>query len=527
MSDADKAPFYITTAISYVNGSPHLGHAYEQILTDVMARFKRLNGHEVMFLTGTDEHGQKVAKTAEKNGMAPNDFCDKVAQEFIDMTSLLNISNDDFVRTTEERHYAASKAIWNAIKENNPDDIYLGKYEGWYSVRDEAYFAESELTEGVDLEGKKHKLAPTGAPVEWVEEESYFFKLSAYGDKLLKFYENHPEFISPDTRRNEIISFVKSGLQDISISRTNFSWGVPVPGNERHVMYVWLDALTNYITGLGYPDTDGDKYQKFWPADFHVIGKDIIRFHCIYWPAFLMAANLTLPKKVFAHGFINVNGAKMSKSVGNVIAPNDLIETYGLDQTRYLLMREVSHGNDGNFSHEHAVTRINSDLANGLGNLVQRTLSMIHKNCDGAIPAPNDFNDDDKRLLDHAHNRALPPIIEAVDKMQFNRALEHIWKLVNDANGYVDAQAPWALKKEDPERMKTVLYVLAEVIRVLGILNLAVTPESAGKILDQLEIEQNARDFSFITPDHSLKAGTVINKPEGIFPRLDVAEKGA
>ncbi|MEM9469913.1 MAG: methionine--tRNA ligase [Pseudomonadota bacterium] len=524
---SEKKPFYITTAISYVNGSPHLGHAYEQILTDVMARFKRLDGYDVMFLTGTDEHGQKVAKTAEEKGMEPKTFCNQVAAEFEGMTDWLNISNNDFIRTTEERHYTASKAIWEAIKENNPDDIYLGKYEGWYSVRDEAYFAENELTEGEDSEGNTHKLAPTGAPVEWVEQESYFFKLSAYTDKLLDFYAAHPDFIEPESRRNEIISFVKSGLQDISISRTNFSWGVPVPNDEKHVMYVWLDALTNYITGVGYPDIGSASYKKYWPADYHVIGKDIIRFHCIYWPAFLMSAKLTLPKKVFAHGFINVNGMKMSKSVGNVIAPQDLIETYGLDQTRYLLMREVPHGQDGNFSHDHAVTRINSDLANGLGNLVQRTLSMIYKNCDGAIPRPNALNDDDKRLLDRAHNRVLKSVLEEVDKMRFNRALENIWRLVNDANGYVDAQSPWTLKKEDPERMKTVLYVLAETIRVLGILIQAVTPDAGTKILDQLKIEEGARDFSYVSGKHQLTPETNIDKPEGIFPRLEQTEKAA
>ncbi|NCO03215.1 MAG: methionine--tRNA ligase [Alphaproteobacteria bacterium] len=522
-----KPPFYITTAISYVNGSPHLGHAYEQILTDTMARFKRLDGHEVMFLTGTDEHGQKVAKTAEAKGMEPKAFCDLISQEFVGMTQMLNISNDDFIRTTEPRHYKASQAIWNAIKENNPEDIYLGKYEGWYSVRDEAYFAESELTEGVDTQGNKYKLAPTGAPVAWVEEESYFFRLSAYTEKLLDYYAAHPNFIQPDARRNEVISFVKGNLQDISISRTNFSWGVPVPGDDKHVMYVWLDALTNYITGIGYPETGGDDYKKFWPADYHVIGKDIIRFHCVYWPAFLMAAGLELPKAVFAHGFINVNGAKMSKSVGNVIAPNDLIETYGLDQTRYLLMREVPHGQDGNFAHEHAVQRINSDLANGLGNLVQRSLSMIHKNCDAKIPKPNVYTDDDKKLLDHAHNRLIRPVMEEVDNMRFHRALEKIWRLVNDANIYVDTQAPWALKKEDPERMNTVLYVLAEVIRVLGIATSAVTPESSAKILDQIKIPEDERHFGMINDEYSLPSDFEIDKPEGIFPRLDEAEKAA
>ena len=523
----DKKPFYITTAISYVNGAPHLGHAYEQILTDVMARHKRLDGYDVMFLTGTDEHGQKVAKTAEKEGMEPKAFCDKIAAKFVELTDTLNISNDDFIRTTEPRHYEASQAIWKAIKENNPDDIYLDKYAGWYSVRDEAYFAENELTEAEDMEGNKHKLAPTGAPVDWVEESSYFFRLSAYADKLLELYAARPDFIEPESRRNEITAFVKSGLQDISISRTNFKWGVPVPGDDDHVMYVWLDALTNYITGVGYPDTDSESYKKYWPADFHVIGKDIIRFHCIYWPAFLMAANLEMPKKVFAHGFINVNGVKMSKSVGNVIAPQDLINLYGLDQTRYLLMREVPHGQDGNFSHDYAIQRINSDLANGLGNLAQRTLSMIYKNCDGKIPPCGELTDADKKLLNHAHVRLILSLREEGDKMKFNRALEAIFKLVIEANGYVDSQAPWNLKKEDPARMNTVLYILAEIVRVLGLSMLAFTPESAHKILDQLKIDQDARDYSFMTDDNMLESGVEIDKPTGIFPRLESGEKAA
>lgn len=519
--------YYITTAISYVNGAPHLGHAYESILTDVMARFKRLDGYDVMFLTGTDEHGQKVAKTAEANDMEPKAFCDKIAKKFIDMTADLNMSNDDFIRTTEPRHYESCQAIWNAIKENNPDDIYLDKYCGWYSVRDEAYFTESELTEGEDSDGNKHKLAPTGAPVEWVEEGSYFFRLSAYSEKLLELYETHPEFIAPDSRRNEVISFVKSGLQDISISRTNFKWGVPVPDDDDHVMYVWLDALTNYITGVGYPDINSESFKKHWPADRHVIGKDIIRFHCIYWPAFLMAANLALPKQVFAHGFINVQGQKMSKSVGNVIAPQDLIDTYGLDSTRYLLMREVSHGQDGNFSHDYAIQRINSDLANGLGNLAQRTLSMIHKNCDGKIPEAGELTDEDKKLLSHAHDKLLPHVREEAEDMRFHRVLESIWRLVIDANGYIDAQAPWTLKKTDFKRMETVLYVLSDVIRVLGLIVQPVMPESGAKILDQIKIPQDQRDFSFISADYMLKSGTEIDKPEGIFPRIETAEKAA
>lgn len=515
-----KKNFYITTAIAYVNGSPHLGHAYEAILTDVMARFKRLDGYNVKFLTGTDEHGQKVAKTAEKAGIPPQAFCDKIASEFKDMAGWLNISNDDFIRTTEPRHHKASQSIWQAIEKNAPNDIFLGKYDGWYSVRDEAFFGESEITTGAD----GTKLAPTGAPVEWVEEPSYFFRLSDYTQKLLDHYAKHPEFIEPQSRRNEIISFVKTGLQDLSISRTNFKWGVPVPGNDAHVMYVWLDALTNYITGVGYPDTNISEYKAFWPADFHVIGKDIIRFHCVYWPAFLMAAGLELPKTVFAHGFINVDGQKMSKSVGNVIAPKDLVDNYGLDATRYILMREVPHGQDGNFSHDHAVQRINSDLANGLGNLAQRTLSQIVKNCDGKIPAKGTLTKEDNELLEMSHVKLLPAVRTEFDAFRFNRGLEIIWKLVDAANAYIDVQAPWGLKKTDPARMETVLYVLAEVIRCLALIVQPVVPESANKMLDQLCVPASERDYTFLTAAHMLKPGTEIPAPQGVFPRLQVDE---
>lgn len=512
--------FYITTAIAYVNGSPHLGHAYEQILTDVMARHKRLDGYEVKFLTGTDEHGQKVAKTAEKQGLKPKELCDKIAAEFVQLDKDLNSSNDDFIRTTEPRHYKSCAAIWEAIKANNPDDIFLGQYDGWYSVRDEAYFGESELTDGPN----GTKLAPTGAPVEWVVEPSYFFKLSTYTDRLLKYYEDHPEFIQPDSRRNEIISFVKGGLQDLSISRTTFNWGVPVPGDEKHVMYVWLDALTNYITGAGYPDEKGAEFQKFWPADFHVIGKDIIRFHCVYWPAFLMSANIPLPKCVFAHGFINVDGQKMSKSIGNVIAPKDLLNAYGLDATRYILMREVPHGQDGNFSHEHAIARINSDLSNGLGNLAQRTLSQIMKNCDGKVPPHADFTAEDKVLLKQAQNDLLLDLRIEFDKFAFHRGIEHIWKTVYAANAYIDVQAPWGLKKTDPARMATVLYVLAETIRCLGVILQSVMPESSAKILDQVAAPLNERSYAHISSAHALKPGTALPAPEGVFPRIQSDE---
>lgn len=517
-----KTPFYITTAISYVNGVPHLGHAYESILTDVIARFKRHDGFDVMLLTGTDEHGEKVAKTAENNGMSPLECADKHAGAFKDMTGILNISNDDFIRTTEDRHYKAAQGLWLKLKERG--DIYLGKYEGWYSVREEGYFAEDELTTDPET---KERLSPNGTPVEWVEEPSYFFKLSEYTDKLLEYYEAHPEFIEPSSRRNEIISFVKTGLKDLSISRhkSRLSWGIPVPDDEDHVMYVWLDALTNYITALGYPDENAENYQKFWPAQYHVIGKDIIRFHAVFWPAFLMSADLPLPQTIFAHGFINVQGQKMSKSVGNVLSPIGLVETYGLDQIRYFLMREIPHGQDGNFSHEQAVLRINADLANGLGNLAQRTLSMIYKNCDGIIPDGKNLNADDKVLLKRAQEETIKILREKVADIQIHRALEELWRLVSDANGYIDAQEPWKLKKEDPERMKTVLYVLAETIRCLAIMVQFVTPDAAAKILDQLQTSTDQRNFSDLTTP--LKSGIKIEKPEGVFPRIVEEEEAA
>lgn len=522
---SSKSPYYITTAIAYVNGAPHLGHAYEVILTDVMARFRRLDGHQVFFLTGTDEHGEKVATTAEKNGMSPRDMCDKIAAQFVEMDEILNISHDDFIRTTQPRHYAASQALWNELAKKG--DIYLGKYEGWYSVRDEAYFGEDELT--TDADGKK--FAPSGAEVVWKEEPSYFFKLSAYTDKLLTYYEQHPEFIEPETRRNEIISFVKQegGLKDLSVSRTSFDWGVPVPGDDRHVMYVWLDALTNYITGVGYPDMASDTFKTFWPADVHVIGKDIIRFHAIFWPAFLMAANLPLPKKIFAHGFINVEGQKMSKSLGNVLSPHDLVNTYGVDQTRYFLMREVPHGQDGNFSHEQAILRLNSDLANSLGNLAQRTLSMIAKNCEGAVPTPGPFTEDDKALLDLAQIRMLPMVRHEYDRFMIHRAIEEIMRVSYEANSYIDRQAPWGLKKTDPKRMETVLYVLAEVVRCLALIMQPLTPDSANKLLDQLASTAQARDFAHISAAHALKPGLKLPEPQGIFPRImvDAEQKAA
>jgi methionyl-tRNA synthetase len=514
-------PFYITTAIPYVNGVPHLGHAYEAILTDVMARFKRLDGYDVLFVTGSDEHGEKNAKKAEEEGVSPQEIADRNTGAFKDAIQLMKISNDDFVRTSEARHHKASQAMWKMLDDKGL--IYLDKYAGWYSVREEAFFQDEELRE--DEQGQK--FTPLGTEVEWVEEESYFFKLSEFTDKLLAHFETHPEFIEPEARRNEIKSFVaqEGGLRDLSISRhkNRLDWGIPVPGDEDHVMYVWLDALTNYITALGFPDKTDAKYTQYWPANFHVIGKDITRFHAIYWPAFLMAAGLPLPKTIFAHGFINVDGTKMSKSLGNVLSPDGLVETYGLDQIRYFLMREISHGKDGNFSHEQAIDRMNADLANGLGNLAQRTLSMIYKNCDGALPTPNELSAEDQALLDAAYatiDNARPQF----DKFKIHRGVEEIWKLVSTADGYVDAQAPWTLKKEDPERMKTVLYVLAEAIRCLAIMAQPVTAIAAAKLLDQLGVAENARSFDALNDAHKLMPGTAIDKPEGVFPRIVMEE---
>jgi len=520
---ADKQPFYITTAISYVNGVPHLGHAYESILTDVMARFKRLDGCDVKFLTGTDEHGEKVAKTAAEHGMSASDFADKNAASFQEMTQTLNMSNDDFIRTTQERHYEAVQAIWQKLQDRG--EIYLDKYAGWYSVREEAYFTEDELTEGDD--GQKY--TPLGTEVEWVEEESYFFRLSNYTQKLLDYFAANPDFIQPESRRNEIVSFVsqEGGLKDLSISRhkKRLSWGIPVPGDENHVMYVWLDALTNYITAIGYPDENSEEFQKFWPVDYHVIGKDIIRFHAIYWPAFLMAADLDLPKHIFAHGFINVDGAKMSKSVGNVLSPDDLVETYGLDAVRYLLMREVPHGQDGNFSHTHAVQRINADLANGIGNLAQRTLSMIYKNCEEQIPHPGDLQSVDKQLLDQLYKlKDQFTQDNLVSHFKFNEILNIIIGFSASCDRYIDEREPWKLKKEDPERMKTVLYILAECTRCIAIAVQFVTPQAASSLLDQLKTPEEERFFANMRQDFALKPGTAIDKPEGVFPRIVLEE---
>jgi len=514
---SDKPRYYITTPIYYVNDDPHIGHAYTTLACDALARFKRLDGYDVHFLTGTDEHGQKVEKAAADAGIDPQAFTDRVSMRFRELAAAMNFTNDDFIRTTEDRHIAASQAIWRRLIERG--DIYLGSYAGWYAVRDEAFYGEGELVDGPDGE----KLAPSGAPVEWVEEPSYFFRLSAWQDRLLKFYEENPDFIAPTSRKNEVTSFVKGGLQDLSVSRVSFKWGVPVPDDPDHVMYVWLDALTNYITAVGFPDVDGADFKKFWPADLHMVGKDILRFHAVYWPAFLMAAGLEPPKRVFAHGWWTNEGQKISKSLGNVIKPHDLIDRYGLDQTRYFLLREVPFGNDGDFSKRSMIARMNNELANDYGNLAQRVLSMIAKNLKGVVPTAGALTAEDRELLDAAG--ALPADLRPLmDAQTFHEALEKIWVVVRASNGYVDRQAPWALRKTDPDRMATVLYVLAETIRRLAITTQPFMPGASEALLDQLAIPSGGRDFAAIG-DAPLAAGAELPKPSGVFPRYQGDEE--
>jgi methionyl-tRNA synthetase len=505
--------FYVTTPIYYVNDSPHIGHAYTTIACDTLARFARLDGRRVYFLTGTDEHGQKVEKAAAAAGMAPQAFTDRVSERFRELARVMKVGHDDFIRTTEERHKRAVQALWRELAAR--DQIYLGSYAGWYSVRDEAFWAESEIKDG---------LAPSGAPVEWVEEPSYFFRLSAWQEPLLRLYQERPDFILPPARRNEVVSFVRGGLQDLSVSRTSFAWGVPVPDDPAHVVYVWLDALTNYISALGYPAVEGAAYRTFWPADVHVVGKDILRFHAVYWPAFLMAAGLEVPRRIFAHGWWTIEGQKMSKSLGNVIDPAHLIATYGLDQVRYFLLREIPFGNDGDFSRAALVGRINSELANDYGNLVQRTLSMIQRYCDGRLPAPGPVSAEDRELLDAAED-LLERVRDAMAGQALSRALELVFEVVSRANRYVDAAAPWALRKTDRARMATVLWVLAGTIRKLALLTQAFMPDASARILDQLAVPQEARTLAFYRGDDGLPAaGTALPRPEGVFPRHLEAE---
>jgi len=509
---SEREAFYITTPIYYVNDSPHIGHAYTTIACDALARFKRLDGFDVRFLTGTDEHGQKVEKSARAAGLEPQEFCDRVSRNFRDLFKRMNITNDGFIRTTDEHHMRAVQALWQRLMERG--QIYPGNYAGWYSVRDEAFFGESELTEGQGGE----KCAPTGAPVEWVEEPSYFFRLSEWGDKLLALYEDHPEFLGPESRRNEVISFVKSGLRDLSVTRTSFKWGIPVPGDDAHIMYVWLDALSNYITYLGAPDRQGADWARFWPVAMHMIGKDILRFHAVYWPAFLLAAGIAPPKRIFAHGWWTNEGEKISKSLGNVIDPYELIDTYGLDQMRYFLLREVPFGKDGDFSRRAMVHRINGDLANDFGNLAQRCLKMIAKNCDGKIPRPGPLTDADKALLatvDGLHGL----MATALDRQAFDSALKALWQAIGDANTYFAHQEPWVLRKSDPDRMATVLYTTAEAIRQFAVLAQPFVPEAAARLLDQLAIAPDRHAFATLGEAGRLVPGMTLGVIEGVFPR--------
>src|SRR5712691_1106911 len=512
-------PYYLTTAIAYPNGPPHIGFAYEVVATDAIARFMRLDGYEVFFLTGTDEHGIKMLQTATREGVTPRELVERNVPRYRTMAARLSCSPDDFIRTTEDRHRRSSSAIWERMAEAG--DIYLDKYSGWYSVRDEAYYDEKEtrVENGV-------RIGPNGTPVEWVEEESYFFKLSAYRQKLLDLYARVPDFVLPKERLNEVASFVRGGLQDLSISRTTFDWGIRVPGDPKHIMYVWVDALTNYITAVGFPDTTSEKFRRYWPADLHVIGKDIVRFHAVYWPAFLMSAGLDVPRRIFSHGFIFNRGEKMSKSVGNVVDPFALADAYGADQLRYFLLREVPFGQDGSYSHEAIVARINADLANDLGNLAQRSLSMIARNCGGILPAPAVLTGADQAIL-AAADAMIGKARASMATQQLHHVLGLAWSVLADANRYFASQAPLSLSKTDPLRMGTILYVTAEVIRQIAILAQPFILASAGKLLDQLGVPVDERDFATLGGDRRIERGVTLPPPSPVFPRYVDPEANA
>jgi len=513
-------PYYITTAIAYPNGAPHIGHAYEAIATDAIARFMRLDGYDVFFLTGTDEHGSKMLQTAAKENLTPRQLVERNVPRFQAMVKLLNCSNDEFIRTTEPRHHRSSEAIWERMQAAG--DIYLDKYSGWYSVRDEAYYDESETR----LDEKGQRVGPQGTPVDWVEEESYFFRLSAYQDKLLALYASDPNYVLPRERLNEVMSFVKSGLQDLSVSRTTFDWGVRVPDDSKHVMYVWVDALTNYITAVGYPDTNSEKFRRYWPANLHVIGKDIVRFHAVYWPAFLMSAGIAVPRRIFSHGFLFNRGEKMSKSVGNVIDPFALADAYGVDPLRYFFLREVPFGQDGNYSHEAIVNRINADLANDLGNLAQRSLTMVARQFSGVLPTPGALSAADGEILSAA-DAMIGKARDAMATQQLHQVLNAVWTVVAETNRYFANQAPWALAKTDPARQGTVLYVTAEVLRQIAILAQPFVPGSAEKLLDLLAVPGDERFFSYLGEKHRIAAGAKLPVPAAVFPRYVEAEAPA
>ena len=511
-------PYYLTTAINYPNGRPHIGHAYEAIAADVIARFQRWMGREVRFQTGTDEHGLKMARKAEEQGRTPRQLADEMSSYFREMDEVLNISFDRFIRTVEEDHHRASQALWQAME--RAGDLYLDRYEGWYSIRDEAYYDESELTG----EGEE-RLSPQGTPVEWTVEESWFFRLSKYQDRLLELLRS-PGFCEPESRRNEMIAFVSGGLKDLSVSRTSFDWGVKVPGAERHVMYVWVDALTNYLTGLGYPE-DTSEWRQFWPASLHLVGKDIVRFHTVYWPAFLMSAGLPLPRKVFGHGFILNRGQKESKSLGNVTDPMELAGRFGVDNLRYFLMREVAFGQDGSYSAEAIVNRCNAELANSFGNLVQRTLSMIAKNMDGILE-PVTMDEADRALLAQVSKACRVELPGEFEALAFSQGIEAWMQAVWACNRYVDEQAPWTLRKTDPARMKVVLSTLFMAIRDLALAIQPVVPERASEVLTMIGIDEHMRDFSAYADDdwfaRLIESQHRVAPPTAVFPRLELPE---
>lgn len=497
--------YYITTPIYYVNDKPHLGHAYTSLAADMLARFKRLDGYNVKFVTGTDEHGQKIAKAADAKGVSCQAFVDEVSKSFQNLTSALDLTNDVFIRTTQDHHKKAAQDLWNKLLDSG--NIYLSEYAGWYAVRDEAFYQEDEL-----INGK----APTGADVEWLTESSYFFKLSAWQQPLLDYYSKYSHAILPESRRNEVLRFIEGGLKDLSISRRTLKWGVPVPNDADHVMYVWLDALTNYLSAIGYPN---DSYQEFWPYAVHLVGKDILRFHSVYWPAFLMAAGIQPPKTVFAHGWWTVEGEKMSKSIGNVIDPFAMVEEYGADALRYFVLRELSFGQDGDFSKQAFINRLNTDLANAYGNLCQRVLAFIYKNAEATIPTPGNLTSEDQALLNMPKD-LLATLRGHIDNFQTHRYCETVWQIIAESNRYVDSQKPWDLKKTDTNRMATVLYVLSDVIRQVAILNQPILPQASTKILDMLKVDFSERDLLGL--EKSLKTNIVIEEPKGLFVKYVV-----
>jgi len=491
-----------------------MGHAYSSIIADVFARFKRIEDNDVIFLTGTDEHGLKIQREAEKNSKDPKKFCDEISLKFKDLTKTLNLSNNDFIRTTEKRHYKAVEEIWNRLVKSN--DIYLSKYSGWYSVSDEAYYDDEEIITKENIKYAKN----SGSKVEWVEEESYFFKLSAWQEKLLKFYNDNQKFILPESRKNEVVEFVKRGLKDLSVSRTSFSWGIPVPKNSKHVIYVWLDALTNYLSALDFPDTKNKKYKKFWPADVHVIGKDILRFHAIYWPAFLMAAKIPLPKRIYGHGWILSDEKKMSKSLGNILDPLEIIDTYGIDQLRYYLIKEVSLGNDGNISLDSLKNCINNDLANNLGNLCQRVFTFVDKNCNSKIPVCKNFFEEDKIILNDL-TKKISNLKELMNNQELNSYIKEVINFSFTANKYFNDLQPWALKKNNSERMNSVIYTILNQIRSIAILLSPIIPDSSNKILDTIGIEKKDRTLKNILDIKFLKPGTPIKKSSILFKKIE------